>query len=209
MNNKQGVKRVTIMTAGIILMGFGISLAKAVALGTDPFTCMNLGVSRAVGMSFGSWQLIVNTALIILIFLYDKKYIGIATVVNMIGVGYIADFFTYLWGDLFAGELSLYVRFILLAFAVLIAGASCAMYLSSDLGTSPYDCVAFILTGILKGRMSFRVARILSDVTCVAIGFAFGSIVGVGTVAMAVLTGPLVQFFSKIIKENLFSATEL
>ena len=195
------MKRLTVMVAGIILMGFGIALARIAELGTDPYTCMNLGLSTAFSMSFGTWQLIMNALLIIVIIIF--KYIGIATLVNMVGIGYIADFFTSLLGSLFAQNIPFAIRLIWLSVAVIISGLSCAMYLAPDLGSSPYDSVAFILRGITKDKLPFRIARIISDVTCVAIGFAFGSIVGIGTVAMALLTGPLVQYFSKIIKKKL------
>lgn len=196
------VKRFTVMVVGIILMSFGIALARLAQLGTDPYTCMNLGLSSALSMSFGNWQLIINALLIIVILIFDKKYIGIATLVNMVGIGYISDFFTGLLGNLFAQTMPFALRLILLSMAVIISGLSCAMYLAPDLGSSPYDSVAFILRGISKDKLPFRVARIISDVTCVAIGFAFGSIVGIGTVAMALLTGPLIHFFSKIIKKK-------
>lgn len=197
------VKRLTVLVAGIVLMGFGIALARIAKFGTDPYTCMNLGISGVLPMSFGTWQLILNAVLIVAILFYDKKYIGIATLVNMVGVGYIADFFAGIVGRLLGENEPILLRLVLLLIAVIICGLSCAMYLAPDLGSSPYDSMAFILRGLTKDKLPFRLARIISDVTCVAIGYAFGSIVGIGTVAMALLTGPLVQYFSKLIKKKL------
>ena len=48
------MKRLTVMVAGIILMGFGIALARIAELGTDPYTCMNLGLSTAFSMVY--WE---------------------------------------------------------------------------------------------------------------------------------------------------------
>jgi uncharacterized membrane protein YczE len=194
------IRRFAVMVFGILFMGFGIALARVAKMGTDPYTCLNLGISGVLNISFGTWQLILNLVLIAAVFFYDKSFIGIATVVNMVGVGYVSYFFAGLYVKLFEDPSAIPLRLLLMAFAVVISGLSCAMYLAAKLGTSPYDCVAFIIKGLSKDKLSFRVARIIGDVTCVAVGFALGSIVGIGTVAMALLTGPLVQYFTKVFK---------
>ena len=70
------------------------------------------------------------------------------------------------------------------------------------MGMSPYDAVGYIIEMLTKGKVSFRAARITSDIVCVSIGFATGlqtgiqwKIIGIGTVVSAFCTGPLIQFF--------------
>ena len=66
------------------------------AFGVDAFTCMNLGISGFLGMSFGTWQLIMNGCILIVVFLTVRKCIGAGTIVNMVFVGYGADFICWL-----------------------------------------------------------------------------------------------------------------
>ena len=75
--------------------------------------------------------------------------------------------------------------------------------MAAELGVSPYDSVAILLEKQTKGKLPFRTARVLSDVTCVVIGVAFcllgknelREIVGLGTILNALFNGPLIQFF--------------
>ena len=77
------------------------------------------------------------------------------------------------------------------------------MYMAAELGIAPYDSVAFIITKVAKDKVSFRVARIASDITCVCIGVMFciishgklSAIIGIGTLVNAFCNGPLIQFF--------------
>ena len=80
------------MVAGILLIGISVGLLRLAAFGVDPFSCMNMGISGFLGMSFGNWQLIANILLLIVVFFTARSFIGLGTVVNMVFVGYIADF---------------------------------------------------------------------------------------------------------------------
>ena len=43
----------------------------------------------------------------------------------------------------------------------------------ADMGISPYDSVALIITKYTRERISFRLARVLSDVTVIVVGVVF------------------------------------
>lgn len=87
------------MVAGILLIGISVGLLRLAAFGVDPFSCMNMGISGFLGMSFGNWQLIANILLLIVVFFTARSFIGLGTVVNMVFVGYIADFVCWLAQD--------------------------------------------------------------------------------------------------------------
>lgn len=92
-------RRATMMVAGILLIGISVGLLRLAAFGVDPFSCMNMGISGFLGMSFGNWQLIANILLLIVVFFTARSFIGLGTVVNMVFVGYIADFVCWLAQD--------------------------------------------------------------------------------------------------------------
>ena len=80
------------------------------------------------------------------------------------------------------------------------------------MGIAPYDSVAFIITRYAGEKISFRAARVMSDLTAVSVGVIFcliagnrlWEIIGLGTIVNACVNGPLIQFFrgkfEKIIK---------
>ena len=52
--NKNYVKRVTMMLIGILFIGICVGSFRLSEFGVDAFTCMNLGISGFIHMSFGT-----------------------------------------------------------------------------------------------------------------------------------------------------------
>lgn len=94
---EKGAKRFFMMIFSILLMGFGISLFSYSDMGVDPFTSMNMAISGKIGISFGFYQMCINCVILIAIAFLGRHLIGFGTVVNMVGVGYICEFFTSLY----------------------------------------------------------------------------------------------------------------
>jgi uncharacterized membrane protein YczE len=76
---------------------------------------------------------------------------------------------------------------------IALVAVGSGLYLTSRLGPGPRDG---LMTGLHRrtGR-SLRLVRVLIELAAVAGGFALGGVVGVGTLAFALLIGPGVQFF--------------
>lgn len=202
---KYSLKKVTFMLIGIVLIGMCVAAYRMSGFGVDPFTCMNLGISGFNGMLFGTWQLIVNVILLVVVFFTVRHCIGVGTIINMICVGYIADFLCWIMQDKIGFTTTLPIQIGFLVIGTLFASFGCAMYMAAELGIAPYDSVAFIITKVTKDKISFRMARVISDVACVLIGVTFctlshgklGTIIGIGTLVNAFCNGPLIQFFRK------------
>ena len=84
------------VVAGILMVGVAVGLFKLAEMGADPFTAMNTGISSVLNMQFGTLQLLVNTGILVLIFLFKRQFIGFGTIFNMVFVGYTADFTMWL-----------------------------------------------------------------------------------------------------------------
>ena len=85
---------------GVVCIALGTTVCRVGNVGVDPFTAMNLGFSARVGMDFGTFQLLVNLAILAAVFALDKYQIGLGTLINMVGVGYLIELFTWLLGFL-------------------------------------------------------------------------------------------------------------
>ncbi len=48
-------KRLAFVVLAVIVMGFCLSLLNRTGFGTDPCTCMNLGISKTIGWTLGTW----------------------------------------------------------------------------------------------------------------------------------------------------------
>lgn len=196
-------KRAGMMILGILFIGLCVSFLRLSRFGVDPFSAMNLGISGFIGWSFGTWQLLMNAVILVIVFFQARHCIGAGTIINMIFVGYIADFVCWLAQDVVQIEMSLPLRIIALVLAQLMASMGVALYMVADMGIAPYDSVAIIIEKLTHQKIPFHKARVLSDVVVVIVGIAFASasgagvwaVAGIGTVVNACFNGPLIQFF--------------
>ena len=201
-NKKPFMKRCVMMITGILFIGICVGAFRLSAFGVDAFTCMNLGISGFIHMSFGNWQLIMNGAILVLVFFTIRHCIGAGTIVNMVGVGYMADFICWLFQEALKVEMVLPLRIGALVIGCLFAGLGVSLYMVAEMGIAPYDSVALIIEKWTQGKIPFQYARVVSDVTVVIIGVVFcllsggelRLIIGIGTICNALFNGPLIQF---------------
>lgn len=195
------LRRIIGVMVGVTFMGFGISWLVPCGFGTDCFTAMNLAVSDKIGWSFGTWTAVLNCALFIPVLLWGRNHIGLGTVANMLLVGYICDFFSWIWcmllpADFFA---PLWVRICVAVPALGVFVIAAAIYMDMGLGMAPYDALPFIITNALK-KVPFRAVRITFDLVTIALGYCFGAPFAAVTLAMAFLLGPAVEAVGKRLK---------
>jgi uncharacterized protein len=82
---------------GLILFSIGISIAINMQhLGIHPWDVLNVALYEKLGLSIGSWTIIISVILIIVSWILDKSYIRLGTFLNGILVGVFVDFFLFL-----------------------------------------------------------------------------------------------------------------
>lgn len=196
----QFIKKVLLVLLSTILMGFALSFLNRTSFGTDPFSALNLGIAQKLHILFGTWQLIINLPLLIIVLLANRKKIGIGTVANMVIVGYSMDFFTWLEGMVIQESyFSAYsIRVLVLIPALILFIFAAALYMAVDIGTSPYDAVPMIL-GDCQDKVSFRTIRIFWDVTATILAVLVGGNIGIVTIVTAFALGPVIT----VLKKNL------
>ena len=92
---------------------------------------------------------------------------------------------------------ALWLRWAVLLAGIVLVGLGSGIYIGVRLGPGPRDG---LMTGIAARRwfgqrISIRLARFGIEAAALVVGWLLGGTVGLGTVAFAVLIGPLVQFF--------------
>ena len=73
---------------------------------------------------------------------------------------------------------------------IAIAGVGVGLYIGAGLGPGPRDG---IMTGVARRWGSVRLVRTGIELGALAVGWALGGTVGVGTVVFALTIGPVVQ----------------
>lgn len=192
---KLDYKKVFITFIAVIFMGITLSVLNLINYGMDSFTYMNVSISGRIGWSLGNWQILINVLMFIPVIIWGRKQIGIGTVFNMVLVGYTVDFCMWIWGKTgFANLLSnQFVKIVFMLVALVIFILAAATYMSTDLGTAPFDALPIMISEKLP-KVSFKIIRFLWDLSAIIIGFAVSGKVGIVTILMMLFLGPTVGF---------------
>lgn len=186
---------------GVACISLGIAVCRMGDVGVDPFTAMNMGISARIGMDFGTYQLIVNAIILVFVFALDRSLIGLGTIVNMVGVGYLIQFFTWVYGFLRipGGIISDSVHLIV---GTLLFTLGVSLYLKTRMGVAPIDAVAPIATE--RTRFGYTACRMTQDITVTIIAVIAGGPIGVFTVVAAFFTGPFITMWNRILTLPLY-----
>ena len=205
MNSNNMKKRILMSVIGVVVSGVSVGMFKFAALGVDPFQTFMAGTDALIPIRFGTLYVIVNGLLLLFALIFDRRKIGIATLINLFLLGYIAEF-TQHWLQQRLPQIGVPARLGILAFAVVILCLATSLYFTADLGVSPYDALALIWSQRQK-KIPFAVCRVIGDFAsvligtlfCIAAGFDLSQIlgvVGIGTIITAFFMGPLIEFFN-------------
>ena len=191
---------------GVLVCGISVGFFKRAAFGVDPFQSLMSGLDALLPISFGTLYVIANLALLLFSLFADRHYIGIATFVNLLLLGYVAQFSHEFLLQTFP-DLQIAGRFVFLIIGIVTMCLASSFYFVADLGVSTYDAVSLIVSNTWKAG-PFRVCRIISDLICVILGTGLYllsggdkagllEIVGIGTIITAFFMGPLIDFFNR------------
>ncbi len=199
-------RRIAMSILGVLIGAVSVGFFKLASFGVDPFQSFMSGIDRLIPIGYGTLYVIVNACLLLFALVFDRHYIGLATMINLFLLGYVVQF-SYDTLLLIFPAPSLFVRIICFLFGFVMLCLSSSVYMTADLGVSTYDAIALILANKWKlGK--FKYIRICTDVVCVALGvilFLPGggaweeipAFVGIGTILTAFFMGPLIDFFNR------------
>ena len=201
-NRTPGAIALNMLIAALSLFfnGFGIYLTIQANIGAAPWDVLNLGISKSLGILYGSASIAVSLT-ILLIDVLMKEPIGIAMFIDAFVVGKAVDFFNWLHPVSAC-------RSLLTAVPVMIAGLFVLsftqyVYMTASLGCGPRDT---LMVGLAKRvrrvPIGFVSVALLSSATL--IGWLLGGPVGIGTLICAFGTGPVMQLVFRIVR---FDAT--
>lgn len=189
-------RRVPQLFVGLWLYGFAMALFIRSGLGLDPWDVFHSGVQRLLGWSFGTVVIAVGFA-VLLLWIPLRQAPGLGTLANAVVIGLATDATLAVVPP--AG--SPVVAWSLLLGGLVVNGLAGGLYIGSQLGPGPRDG---LMTGIARrSGASLRLVRTGLELTVLAVGWALGGTVGIGTVLYALAIGPLVQFFLPLVAVRL------
>jgi Predicted membrane protein len=186
------LRRIFVAIIGLMICGVGVGIFLYSQLGVDPASVLELGFGNVFHLSYGTASALTNIVILTIVFIIDKSYINVSSVLAIFGIGYTADFMKFVLGSFIKGELTLFTRLIMILIGCVIMAAGIATYIRAGLGVGAIDLVSEIISNKLK--RPYRMIRVIGDISFVVVGYLLGGTVGIGTVVAAFMTGPVVQF---------------
>jgi uncharacterized membrane protein YczE len=177
-------RRFVQLFTGLFLYGIGIALIVRGELGVAPWDVLTQGIAKQTGWTFGIIT-IVTSAVVLLLWIPIRQKPGFGTVMNALLVGPFAD--VGLW--LIPPGLDLWVRVLLLPAGIVVLAIATGLYIGAHFGPGPRDG---LMTGLHRVTgWKIWIVRTGIEVIVLAAGWLLGGNVGIGTLAFALLIGPL------------------
>ncbi len=192
---KQWAQGLLVLLIGLTIAHLGVTLFLLSSLGADAFTVFVEGLAGRLGITIGTCHAGICVILMVVMALTTRGYVKPGTILCAFCGGWIIDLFMLLLGSTIhvGSPMALRIGAMLLGCGILSFGMS--LVIKSNSGTGPNDLVAIILSDKIgqRWKIAFRWVRIAVDLLFALLGFVLGGVLGVGTIAAAVLIGPIVQ----------------
>ncbi len=179
------IRRIAQLLVGLFLYGVAIAMMVRAGVGVSPWDVLAQGVSLRTGLPFGLVTNLIGAA-VLLIWIPLRQRPGAGTILNVLMIGPSAQFGL----EVIPVFDELLVRIPLFAGGLALLAVASGLYIGARLGPGPRDG---LMTGLVArtGRPIWMV-RTGIEVAVTIIGWLLGGNVGLGTLAFALLIGPMV-----------------
>ena len=177
--------QLTRLLIGLWIFGTGEALLIVAELGNSPWTVFAAGVGEQTGLNVGTATILVSFG-VLLLWIPLRERPGLGTIANAIVIGLEIDATTAVIDT----PGSIVARWAMMLGGIAIVGVGSGLYINAALGRGPRDG---LMTGLHR-RLGWPIwlVRTLLEGSALVAGWLLGGAVGVGTVAFALLVGPLV-----------------
>jgi uncharacterized membrane protein YczE len=176
---------------GCLVLGAGVAMLLTADLGSDGYSTLVNGVSKATGISF----LLANTLISLLFLLVAavrRVYPGVGTIIQVVVVGWTVSFLIDVLDT--PDDLGWQAALLAAAFPVLALGI--AAYLGANTGAGPAEAAALAWDPPVPFKWSYSLVQGGGAL----IGWLLGATIGVGTLAVIFLLGPAVDVTSRLLR---------
>jgi uncharacterized membrane protein YczE len=181
--------RYAMFVLGLFVGAFGCVLTIQAGLGVAPWDTFHIGLQMTFGLTIGIWSQIVGAAVIITSYIIAKIKPSFPMFLNMFCFGFFLDLI--LWWEIVPRADTVGQQIALFSLGMVIMSVGIGMYLSPSLGAGPRD--SFMLAMMERFGWSMQKSRVIIEVSVLLAGALLGGPVSIGTVLIALFTGPMIQ----------------
>lgn len=191
---KENIKKRSIFfLCGLFFISLGINITISSSFGVGGWDAANIGMVSQFGMSIGFWLNIWAIVYILISAVLEKKRPKIECFLTSIILGICIDGWNLYFSTLqIDGSV---LRFIVFLLGISTTSFGAGLYLVSELPVNPIDHLMMVLTK--RFSLSITTAKYIVEGSGMLLGFLLGGPVGLGTILMILIFGPMIQFWTK------------
>ena len=170
---------------GLAIFGLGEGLLILSTTGNSPWSVLAEGISNTTNLSIGTATFFISVSVLFL-WIFIKQKPGLGTIFIIIIIAGMIDITL----NFFDAPSSIWMKYFLAIFSVLLVGLGSGIYLVANLGPGPRDG---LMTGLTKlTNLPIALVRAFLEISAVLAGWYLGGTVGAGTLIFAFGIGPCV-----------------
>ncbi|WP_245676780.1 YczE/YyaS/YitT family protein [Bacillus solimangrovi] len=171
-------------------MSLGIVLLIKADLGSAPWDVLHVGLYMKVGLTIGTWSIIVGIIILGSAALLERRLPQVGALLNMLLVGVFIDL--YLLLPFIQTPSTLLGKIIMLISGIFIIGYGMGIYIAADCGAGPRDSLMLVLSNMTG--WSVAKIRLAMEVVVLFFGWLLGGPVFLGTIIFCISIGAVVGF---------------
>lgn len=202
---KINFKNIVLYLLGLVLMSFAVVIMKKTLLGMGAWDAVIINTQTILNIKLGYASLIINILLLSFVVIYKRSFKNITVIIPIA----INTLLLNIWDSYVLNDLvltSIYARIASYGLGIILLPFGLSLIIYSGLPKMIYDELTFVLMKILKIK-NFGIIRLAFEVTGLVIAMILGLIggnifmqIGISTLVVTLLMGPLIDFFLRIFK---------
>ncbi|WP_430742817.1 YczE/YyaS/YitT family protein [Bacillus atrophaeus] len=182
----------TFYVLGILILTLGISFTIQSDLGTSPFDAVVVGLSKNVGLTVGSWEIIIAFILICCNSFLKRQRPEILGLLTAFITGIGIDMWLFLLHNLLTPDLW-YSKVICFGIGLVVIGLGTATYLHTNFAPIPVDRLTLIIKDLTRTNLFF--SRTFIYLVFLIVAIILNGPIGVGTLLTVCLGGLILNSF--------------
>jgi uncharacterized membrane protein YczE len=179
-------RRIIQLLVGLFLYGIGLAMMVRAGIGVAPWDVLSQGIAHRTGLPFGLVTNILG-ALVLLLWIPIRVRVGVGTVANVLLLGTSAQ----LGLNVIPQQTVPGSQALVFAGGLALVAVATGLYIGARLGPGPRDG---LMTGLHhRTARPIWMVRTSLEVVVLLIGVVLGGQFGIGTLAFALLIGPMVN----------------
>jgi len=185
---------------GILLLTLGISFTIQSELGTSPFDAVLVGLSINVGLTVGSWEIIIALILIGCNSFLKRKRPEVLGLLTAFITGIGIDMWLFLLHNLITPELW-FNKVVCFGIGLVVIGLGTATYLHTNFAPIPVDRLTLIIQELTRTNIFF--SRTFIYLVFLIMAMILNGPIGVGTLLTVCLGGLILNYFMPLTEKVL------